>query len=40
MPTEIRGKEAGIYGKFAGTDRDSAGDQHCGEEPGGEADED
>ena len=26
MPAEIRGKEARIYGKFAGTDRDSAGD--------------
>ena len=40
LPFKMGGKEAGIYGKFTGADRDSAGDQHCGEEPCGEADED
>lgn len=40
LPVKFSGKERMVYGEFQGVNRRVAGDQHCGEEPGGEADAD
>lgn len=40
IPVKFSGKERMVYGEFQGVNRRVAGDQHCGEEPGGEADAD